>query len=401
MDVIYQPKQIIFGENSLMELATLVKRKGMNHLLVIMDNILTKPPMDYDEKINHLLSSIDVKVDFYSGYRGEPTTDDVKNALDLIMNKEVDGVVAVGGGSAIDIAKAVSLFSKSPTIRWDEIAEQRELNRLPLIAIPTTAGTGSEATKVMVITDTEKDIKMNPGHSDLVPDIAILDPNLTSSLPKNFTAFTGMDALTHAIEAYVSNRANPITDHYALSAIEMIGKALPKVYENGKDLFARKEMLIASTYAGIAFSNASTNLAHAASRPLGARFNIPHGLSVSLLLPFVMRFGLKAAPERYAQIAVALGSSKDKSTGELAEQSIKIINTYNEDFQIWQAGLQYIDTTELSQAIDTLVEDSLSGNGILTNRIVPTEKDVREVFTQLIDKLEKVRQDEKSIHVAK
>src|SRR5699024_6676460 len=293
---------------------------GISHLFVVIDAILTTNPLNYDSKIKRILKEENVNVTFFSDFRGEPTTDHLHEALEKLHKAEPNGVLALGGGSAIDIGKAVAFFAKNPSAGWDKIASQIRLDKLPLLAVPSTAGTGSEATKVMVIKNSETEVKMNPGHPDLMPDVAILDPHLTTSLPKHFTAYTGMDALTHAIEAYVSTNGSRVTDDFALKAINMVGKNLPIAYEKGSDVKAREEMLLGSCYAGIAFSNASTNLAHAVGRPLGARFHIPHGLSVALVLPFVMRFGLEAAPYRYAQIAVALGEDAIEDVKGLANK---------------------------------------------------------------------------------
>ncbi|WP_080873750.1 iron-containing alcohol dehydrogenase [Oceanobacillus timonensis] len=391
MDSIFQPKQITIGENSLQDIGKCAKKQKITRLLVIIDKFLTTEPLNYDDKVNQMIKKENIVVTFFSDYQGEPTTDHLKAALSVAKKERINGVAAIGGGSAIDIAKATALFYRDPQMEWSAITKQDSLKRLPLIAVPTTAGTGSEATKVMVITDKKKGIKMNPGHSDLIPDIAILDPVLTSSLPKQFTAYTGVDALTHAIEAFVSTKANLATDQYALTAIQIAGRSLPVVYNDGRNIPAREEMLLASTYAGIAFSNASTNLAHAAGRALGSRFHIPHGLSVAVLLPLVMRFGLQEAPERYAQIAIALGENANKDIHELAEQSIQIIEKYCDDFQIWKDALNYIHLQDLQDNIDCLVKDALNGNGILTNRIVPSSSDIRKLFLNLVEKLNKVK----------
>lgn len=390
----YFPRQIEIGRDSLHELGRISLEMGVKNLLVIIDAFLVSPQQSYDKKIKEIVESKNVNVTFFSDYRGEPTTNHVKDALLKLNNEQSDCVVAIGGGSAIDIAKAVALFGANPTIKWADIAGTLKLNRFPLIAIPTTAGTGSEATKVMVVTNIETHQKMNPGHKDLIPDIAILDPVLTESLPPHFTAFTGMDALTHAIEAYISTKASPITDNFALTAIKMIGKSLPRAYKNGGDLDARENMLLASSYAGIAFSNASTNLAHAIGRTLGARFNIPHGLSVSLMLPFVLHYGLEATTERYVDIGLALGLLNDGDDKKMAKSTVQCIDKMNDHYGIWQAGVKYINVEDLKENINILVEDALSGNGILTNQIVPTHKDIENILHMLIQKLRKAGNNE-------
>lgn len=385
MSTLSLPHQIKVGSGALKNIGDVVKSNGASRALVIMDSFLTKPPLHINEKVGDALRQEEIDFVVFSDFAGEPTTDHVNEALKVLKDFNADCVIAVGGGSAIDISKAVSLFGLNPEMIWSKITSYPRLERLPLIALPTTAGTGSEATKVMVVTDTKTDFKMNPGHHNLIPDAAILDPELTVSLPKSFTAFTGMDALTHAIEAYVSNQATKMTDLYALTAIQMIGKSLPRVYKNGSDIKERENMLLASCYAGIAFSNSSTNLVHAAARPLGARFHIPHGLSIALLLPFVIRFGLESAVDRYADIAIALGAKKQSDSRSTAAFAVDLIEDYNQYFKIWEAGETYItDTSELKKDKGLLVEDVLAGNGIQTNRRIPKQQDIVNIYESLI-----------------
>ena len=172
----------------------------------------------------------------------------------------------------------------------------------------------------------------------MIPDIAVLDPKLTLTLPGFLTAHTGMDALAHAMEAYVSNKANNMTDLFACEAMKIVGRFLPCAVNNGQNEEARGKMALASYYAGVAFSNSSTNLAHAGGRALGAFFHIPHGLSVALLLPFVMEFGLETAEEKYAQVAIALGADPHASQEQLARQAVDIVNRFNLEFSIWTAA---------------------------------------------------------------
>ena len=384
------PRQIQAGKDSLFSLGEFVIEKGGTRAFIIMDSFLTTPSMKLDKKVQDILLKRQIESVIFSSYSGEPTTEHVKVALDMMHEFSSDCVIAIGGGSAIDLAKAVALFGRNPQLDWINITKSPNLNRYPLLAVPTTAGTGSEATKVMVITNAETNIKMNPGHPVLIPDVAILDPELTVSLPKNFTAYTGLDALSHATEAFVSNRSTTMTDLYALKAIKMIGDSLPLIYEDGTNLKAREEMILASCYAGIAFSNASTNLAHAAGRPLGARFHIPHGLSVALLMPFVVEYGLESAENRYAEVAIALGSDPTLNQKQLAQQTLRIFQNYNELFNIWIDGKKYIDIPSFRTEIPLLVEDALSGNGILTNIQVPMYDDVCKIYELLANKLSSI-----------
>ncbi|SMB92454.1 1,3-propanediol dehydrogenase [Desulfonispora thiosulfatigenes DSM 11270] len=381
-------KQVEFGAGALKRIGELIISYGGTKVLLIVDSFLAKEPLNTHKYIGGFIEESGLKYVTFSDYQGEPSTGHVKNALAVLKENNCDCIVAVGGGSGIDLAKAVAVFAKNESIAWEEIASRQCLERVPLIAISTTSGTGSEATKVMVITNSDTNIKMNPGHPNIIPDVAILDPELTVSLPPNFTAFTGMDALTHAMEAYVSTRASSFSDFYAYESMKIVSKALPLAFANGADIKAREQMAIASYYAGIAFSNASTNLAHAGGRPLGAHFHIPHGLGVALLLPFVIEFGLEVAEERYAKVAIALGADPNLSQQELAKEVVKIVDNYNEKFGIWEAGRKYIpDIKVLLEKTPLIVSDALSGNGILTNPKVPNEEDVTLVFKKLADKL--------------
>lgn len=375
---LYVPRVITLGEGCLQEVGKIAKDLQATNLFVVTGSLMTKEP--FRTALADSLQNNYLQATYFSNFSGEPTTDHLHEALIELENCGADAVVAIGGGSAIDLAKAISVFAVHKELSFDEISSQKKLERLPLIAIPTTAGTGSEATKVMVITDGEIGVKRNPGHPSLIPDAAILDPTLTVSLPKNFTAYTGMDALAHAIEAYVSTKATPMSDHFALEAIRLIGEALPIVYENGNDLQAREKMLLGSCYAGIAFSNSSTNLAHAAARPLGSRYHIPHGLCVSLLLPFVIEYGIGELEERYAVIAKSLG----RSEAALGKDLVKILKEFNENFQIWADGNIYMRTQEdYLKSIPLLVDDALAGNGIMTNQKIPTFHDVEKIYQDL------------------
>lgn len=388
MSTFYASCQVEVGFGGINHIADLIAAIGGSKVFVVMDAFLTKVPLNLHKKVERLLRDAHMGFNLFSELNGEPTTDNLDAALKQFNGSQCDCIVAIGGGSTIDLAKAVSLFASYPQMKWDEIGKQPRLDCIPLLACPTTSGTGSEGTKVAVITNTETNVKMNPGHPDLIPKIAILDPELTLSLPPDITAFTGMDALTHAMEAYVSNRATKMTDTFALEAIRIISAALPRVFEDGSDREARQGMALASYYGGIAFSNASINLAHAAGRPLGAHFHIPHGLSVGLLLPFVMRFGIEEATERYADVALALGATLINDGKELAETAVKIVDGYCDRFDLWAAAKKYIrDRQSLVQAIPQMARDAMSGNGIATNRKVPTNQDVVNIYQLLGEKL--------------
>ena len=383
------PGRIEIGADSISRIGDLVKSLGGTQVLVVMDAFLTTPAIGLERRVIGLLGHAGIKAAAFSAISGEPNSRHVSAGILAAKETGTDCVIALGGGSSIDTAKAGAVLAVNPGLAFVDIAKQMKLNRLPLIAIPTTSGTGSEATRVSVITNESSGLKENPGHPSLVPDIAVLDPQLSVSLPPGLTAFTGMDALTHAIEAYVSSKANSLSDLFAFKAMKIIGQCIEKAVTDGTDLEAREKMALASCLAGVAFSNASTNLAHAGGRALGTYFHVPHGLSVALLLPFVMEFSLEAAEDRYAKVAVALGANAHNSCDVLAKQAIDMVYAYNDKFGVWQeAKSKFIpDVAILRQAIPEMVSNTLSGNGILTNRKVPTEVDVTDMFMKLAAKL--------------
>ncbi|WP_051404940.1 iron-containing alcohol dehydrogenase [Bacillus cihuensis] len=389
MAVLDLPRNILIENGAINHLDKIVASKGGSKIFILMDSFLAKSPINLHQKVKQILMNSGLESKVFTDFSGEPTTKNVEDALIQLNAFQGDCVIGIGGGSAIDLAKALSVFGENKDMEWDTITQYQRLDRLPLFAVPTTSGTGSEVTKVMVITNLDTNIKMNPSHPNLVPDVAILDPELTLSLPPSFTVYTGLDALSHAIEGFLSNKASIMTNLFSLEAINKIGNALPKVYENGADIESRRDMILASCYAGIAFSNASTNLAHATGRALGARFHIPHGLSVALLMPFVMRFSLDSCRDQLAEIAMALGANPSLGENDKALYVIRTLEDYNEQFGIWRDGLKYMDSQQLIVEMPTLVTDTLSGNGIATNRKVPTEHDIQVIYYLLAEKLSK------------
>lgn len=317
---------------------------------------------------------------FYGMPKGEPTTTMLQVALQHLMSEQCDGVIAIGGGSVMDLAKALAVLAKMPELTLSEIATTKKVERLPLVAVPTTAGTGSEATMVTVIIDEEKGMKLNPGHPALIPDVVILDAILTANVSKSVTAFTGLDALTHAIEAFVSTNATPLSDFYALEAVRLLTDHIEVVYEEPHNLAAREGMLLGSFYAGIAFSNASTNLAHATGRALGTKFHLPHGQSVALMHPFVVEYSMESCCERYDEIAEQIGL-------EQGEQLILYLQGLNDQFGVWQSAKNVVDQLTV-ETIKDMTKSALNGNGILTNRQVPTAQQIEQLFIQLRKRLQ-------------
>lgn len=317
-----------------------------------------------------------IKLLFYAMPKGEPTIEMLNSAIAYTHKEHAEALVALGGGSAIDLAKATAALAKDGAYKLKELATYEKINRYPFIAIPTTAGTGSEATKVTVITDEQSGVKFNPGHPDLIPDVAILDASWSMYVPKKITAQTGLDALTHAVEAYVSTNSTMLSDFYAEKAMELIHQSLPLAYEDGTNMEARQKMLLGSFYAGVAFSNASTNLAHATGRALGVRWHMPHGLSVALMHPFVAAFSYESCQQKYDRIASIFGL---KSGKELASY----LKNLNDAFHIWEEA-EHLINEEFEQSLEEMTANALKGNGIATNYRIPNEQNIHDLFMEMI-----------------
>lgn len=303
------PPVTLCGPGAVSSCGQQAQTRGLKHLFVMADSFLHQAGMTAG--LTRSLAVKGIAMTLWPCPVGEPCITDVCAAVAQLRESGCDGVIAFGGGSVLDAAKAVALLVTNPDSTLAEMSETSVLQpRLPLIAIPTTAGTGSETTNVTVIIDAVSGRKQVLAHASLMPDVAILDAALTEGVPSHVTAMTGIDALTHAIEAYSALNATPFTDSLAIGAIAMIGKSLPKAVGYGHDLAARESMLLASCMAGMAFSSAGLGLCHAMAHQPGAALHIPHGLANAMLLPTVMEFNRMVCRDRFSQIGRALRTKK-------------------------------------------------------------------------------------------
>lgn len=312
------PPTLVVGPGSTAAIGDIAARHGIRRPLVVTDRFLAGTGLA--DRVAGLLAAGGAEPAVFSETVPDPTTDSLDTALAALRALEADGVVALGGGSPIDTGKALAVLARrGGSIRELKAPAVYDGPALPIIAIPTTAGTGSEGTRFTVITDTADEEKMLCIGTSYLPAAAIVDVELTMSMPPRLTADTGLDALTHAIEAHVSSSANTFSDLMAMQAITLIGTGLRAAYADGDDAVARERMILASTLAGIAFSNSSVALVHGMSRPIGAHFGIAHGMANAMLLAEVTAFGLRAAQSRYADCAralgVALASDDDAAAG--------------------------------------------------------------------------------------
>lgn len=303
--VFWSPTKIVFGENTALDVAIEVEALKCKRALVVTDkDLVTKT--DIPEKVKRALGNLCAGI--FSDVEPDSGIHIVNQGARLGMKLKSDCVVSVGGGSAIDTAKGMAILLKEGGKLQDYMGFQNLTRRqTPHIVIPTTAGTGSEATYLAVIKDHQGGRKLLFGDYNILPNVAILDPRITEGLPPKLTASTGMDAMCHAIEALHSSQKEPIADGLALHAIRLIKKFLPKAVENGKDMMARGQMLIAANMAGSAFSNAQVGMVHALAHSVGAIFGVHHGLANSILLPACLRYNADACGDVYLNVLSAMG----------------------------------------------------------------------------------------------
>jgi lactaldehyde reductase len=311
------PRIALSGSNAIHDAVEALHRQGARTALLLTDSILLNLPAA--KLLRELLEAKEIAYTVFSEIEPNPTTATVEKAFAQFQQATPDALVALGGGSVIDTAKAVRILSANagPINQYEGV----HLDVKPgafLVAIATTSGTAAEVTSNAVITDTDRHVKMVIISPAIIPDIAVNDPAALASMPAGTTAATGMDALTHAVEAYVSRGAHPLTDHSALESIRIISKWLPRAFDNGQDLEAREMMAHGQYLAGMAFNSAGLGCVHSLAHQPGATHNLPHGVCNAILLPVVEEFNRPAAVERFARIAEAMGVDTRGLTAEKA-----------------------------------------------------------------------------------
>lgn len=374
------PPVLITGSGSLKNVGDEIKKLGVKKGLLVTDKVISE--LGLLEGVKKTLTDSSIEFVVYDGITTEPTVDFVNDGMKVYKENDCGFVLAFGGGSAIDTAKAVAVM----VMNEGSIEDYMGLNRIPrkgvpLIAIPTTAGTGSEVTVFTIITDTKTDVKMLLGSPFILPRVAIVDPLLTLSCPRGLTAAVGLDALTHAVEAYVSLKAQSLSDIFCLSAIELISGNLRQAFANGNNLEAREKVMMGALHAGIAFSNSSVALVHGMSRPIGAYFHVPHGVSNAALLGVVTEFSLIGYPSRYAHIAKAMGENvtglTDLEAAVLADKAIKKLIRDVKIPTLKELGVKEKDLYELAPAMaDAAIASGSPGN----NPRQATKEEIIELY---------------------
>lgn len=374
------PRLLRIGGGAVHDLGAVITEIEARRPLIVTDSF-----MQQSGAIDTALEVIRAKgldAAVFAGTVPDPTTDSLTAGLDAVTRHQADVLIGFGGGSSIDTAKALGLLSKQGgTMRQYKAPRRNVAQSIPVVAVPTTAGSGSEATQFTIISDSETDEKMLCAGPAFLPVAAVVDYELTLSMPPRLSADTGIDALTHAIEAYVSRRANPFSDGLALAAMSTIARNLRTVYQDGSNREAREAMMLAATQAGMAFSNSSVALIHGMSRPLGAHFHIAHGLANAMLFPAVTEFSIPGAENRYADCARALGVAKDNHDDVYgAKALIAEIHQLNEDLNVPTPEAYGISANDWQRLIPLMAEQALASGSPGNNPVVPSASEIETLY---------------------
>ena len=382
MTQVYQfkaPSVIVNGPGAAREVGAFAKGLGKK-ALIVTDTNLEKIGLLKD--IRNSLEAVGIPFAVYNQVVTEPTMDHSEEGLKVYKEAQADFLVAVGGGSPMDAAKSIAVLSTNP----GKISDFMGANKIPkpgapLIAVPTTAGTGSEVTPFTIITDTARDVKMLIASPHIIPRVALVDPLMTLTMPQEITAATGLDALTHAIEAYVSIKAQPITDTLAIQAIRVIAANLRQAWSNGDNLEARINTMMGSLQAGLAFANSSVALVHGMARPIGAYFHVPHGVSNAALLPTVMEFSVLGNPRRYADIAEAMGEIiEGLSLLDAAYLAAEAVERLNEDLKVPTLKGLGVDEKKLNSVVKQMAADAIASGSPGNNPRKATQEEIVELY---------------------
>ena len=375
--------QIHYGVGKLNELPDILKAENYQKVMIVTDPGLANSGLL--ERLEKILTSGEIQYAVFKEVQPDPTIEVVDTVRQLFLDNQCDAVIGIGGGSSIDTAKGVSAAVANP----GDLGQFEGKNKLPnrgpdIIAIPTTAGTGSEVTHAMVLKDTKRKYKMGILSQNLHPKAAILDPQLLTTLPRGLAAITGMDALSHAIESYTSNQAQPITEALGLHAIRLIAKYLRPFVAQRTNLEAATQMMLASTIAGAAFIWGRVAAVHALSHPLGGRYKVPHGLANSILLPVVMEFNASSNQEKFKEIAILLGENVEGlSSREAALRSVDAVKGLIGDLDIPPTlGANNVSLSE--EEIHIVAQEALDSGVAAANPKVTTLEDLKNILRKAL-----------------
>jgi len=374
------PGFIVSGKDALYRSMEYISTFG-EHALIVTDKMLEE--LGNVERLTSCLEDMNLSYQVYAGANHEPDDAIVTYGAEIYRNSRCDFLIGLGGGSSVDAAKAIGVVVSNGGNICDYAKKEIREKLPPVVAIPTTAGTGSEATKVAVIKDRKRGIKMMMSDEKLLVSLAVVDPVFTMTAPEKVTVNTGIDALCHAIESYTSRKAFSLSRMYSLDAIKKIYKALPAVYENGSDEAARCIMAEASMEAGVAFSNASVTIIHGMSRPLGAVFNIPHGLSNALLLKTCLPYIKNGAAYEFFEMAKELDIYNGNDVEAGAECFIYSIIAMLEKLDIPTLFSLGIEKNKYFRSISKMAEDALASGSPQNCKNIPGKTEIYNLYTQL------------------
>lgn len=375
------PNHTVVGTNVLGEAAPLLKKMGNKAFIVTGRHVAVSDMM---KQLTALLDENGIGCVIFDGITGEPTDTMIENGVEMLKSSGCDFIIGIGGGSPLDSAKAIAAMAVNEGSIADYNGKEITGEILPLAAIPTTAGTGSEATKFTVITDSEKGIKMLLKGDVLVPKLAIVDSSFTVGAPKSVTSATGLDALTHAVEAYTSRKAFSMTDTLAVSAVKKIMKYLPIAYREPDNSLAREQMSIAALEAGICINNSSVTIVHGMSRPIGALFHVPHGMSNAMLLKECLSFAVSGAYEKFANLGRETGVASDSDSDETAaEKFIDSLQSICDVCEIPTLEQYGIDRDEYYSKISKMATDAVASGSPANTVKEVTVDDCIEIYKKL------------------
>lgn len=375
------PNHTVVGTNVLGEAAPLLKKMGNKAFIVTGRHVAVSDMM---KQLTALLDENGIDCVIFDGITGEPTDTMIENGVEMLKSSVCDFIIGIGGGSPLDSAKAIAAMAVNEGSIADYNGKEITGEILPLAAIPTTAGTGSEATKFTVITDSEKGIKMLLKGDVLVPKLAIVDSSFTVGAPKSVTSATGLDALTHAVEAYTSRKAFSMTDTLAVSAVKRIMKYLPIAYREPDNSLAREQMSIAALEAGICINNSSVTIVHGMSRPIGALFHVPHGMSNAMLLKECLSFAVSGAYEKFANLGRETGVASDSDSDETAaEKFIDSLQNICDVCEIPTLEQYGIDRDEYYSKISKMATDAVASGSPANTVKEVTVDDCIEIYKKL------------------
>ena len=380
---IIMPSIMQIGAKASQEVGVILNGLNYKKPLIITDSMMVK--LGYAVKIQKILKVDNINADIFEDTIPEPTVASIQAGVNKVKNGNYDSIIALGGGSPIDSAKAIAILGKFGGVMRDyKFPRIVSETGIPIIAIPTTAGTGSEVTRFTIISDETTDEKMLCVGKGFMPSVALIDYELTISLPKRATADTGIDALTHAMESYVSKKANPYSDTQALAAMQLIAPNLRRVYHNGNDKEAREKMMLGATLAGVAFSNASVALVHGMSRPIGAFYHVPHGLSNAMLLPAVTEYSIPAATKRYADCSRVMGVALPSDSDEDANQKLLLeLSAINEELDVPTPKEFGINKEDFMNNMEIMAEQAIASGSPGNNPRVPEVHEIIDIYKLL------------------